>query len=321
MDKRLWFVALGALAVAGCKSDTVMGERYYVPAANPDPMVAPASKTVTGDEPIVTLPTTPVDQPAVKVAEYEPMTGVKSSGGVDSVAPAATAKGGVYVVQKGDTLGKIANKNGVKLADLMAANNLSERDAKRLQVGKKLTIPGGKVAAGSSKTTAKASKGGAEKAAVPAQLDSDGRYVVQSGDTPEKIARKNQVKLADLMKANGLDSDSAKRLQIGDKLIILGKSAAAPAATEVKPAEAKADETKTAITPALDATESTAAPVLPAEGAESNTKMVFVEEDSISLEDFAKKYKTTVEFLRANNAELESKTVLHKDEPVLVPAN
>ena len=51
-----------------------------------------------------------------------------------------------YVVQKGDILGRIANKFGVKVADLKKANGLT---SDKIVVGQKLVIPG-------AKTTAKA---------------------------------------------------------------------------------------------------------------------------------------------------------------------
>jgi LysM repeat protein len=60
-------------------------------------------------------------------------------------APAKTASaGGTYVVQKGDILGRIANKHGVKLADLKKANGLT---SDKIVVGQKLVIPGAKAEA------------------------------------------------------------------------------------------------------------------------------------------------------------------------------
>lgn len=55
---------------------------------------------------------------------------------------AKTAAGGnTYVVQKGDILGRIANKFKVKLADLKKANGLT---SDKIVVGQKLVIPGAK---------------------------------------------------------------------------------------------------------------------------------------------------------------------------------
>ena len=63
-----------------------------------------------------------------------------------------------------------------------------------------------------------------------------GTYIIQKGDYPERIARKHGVRLADLMRVNNLNEDSARRLRPGKKLIIpdarirtSGKRASAPA--------------------------------------------------------------------------------------------
>ena len=84
------------------------------------------------------------------------------AGGAKPVQKAAPAKavsatGGTYVVQKGDILGRIANKHGVKLADLKKANGLT---SDKIVVGQKLVIPGAKAEA----------KPAAVAAAKPAKL-------------------------------------------------------------------------------------------------------------------------------------------------------
>ncbi|NLB69890.1 MAG: LysM peptidoglycan-binding domain-containing protein [Lentisphaerae bacterium] len=52
----------------------------------------------------------------------------------------AAVKAGEYVVASGDTLGGIAQKHGVKLSDLIAANSI--KDPNIVRVGQKLVIPG-----------------------------------------------------------------------------------------------------------------------------------------------------------------------------------
>ncbi len=54
----------------------------------------------------------------------------------------------VYVVQTGDTLIPIANKFGVSVADIIAANG--SLDPASLQIGQRLTIPSGAVSPGAS---------------------------------------------------------------------------------------------------------------------------------------------------------------------------
>ncbi len=68
----------------------------------------------------------------------------------------------------------------------------------------------------------------ADKAAKPAEKS--GEYIVQKGDTPEIIARRNKVSLNSLMTANSLTEESARKLRVGQKLVIPGGTAVAPAA-------------------------------------------------------------------------------------------
>lgn len=57
-----------------------------------------------------------------------------------AAAPSGTVPGQKYVVKEGDTLADIANSFGVTVADLIAANNLTNPDV--IIVGQELIIPG-----------------------------------------------------------------------------------------------------------------------------------------------------------------------------------
>lgn len=57
-------------------------------------------------------------------------------------APAPAKRSVTHVVGKGETLGGIANRYGVNVATLKSANNI--KDERKLAVGQKLVIPGGK---------------------------------------------------------------------------------------------------------------------------------------------------------------------------------
>ena len=63
-----------------------------------------------------------------------------TSSSTTTVKPATTSinQGGTYVIQKGDTLGGIAKRSGVTVAELKAANNMT---SDRIIAGKSLTIP------------------------------------------------------------------------------------------------------------------------------------------------------------------------------------
>lgn len=100
---------------------------------------------------------------------------------------AAPADGSVYVVKSGDTLGGIAQKHGVRTADLAAANNLDVR--KPILVGQKLVIPAG---AGKKAGTAAASSSAAKpaastkKTAAPAAKSSSKTTAAKTSTTAAK---------------------------------------------------------------------------------------------------------------------------------------
>jgi LysM repeat protein len=166
---------------------------------------------------MATLP--PPIQPPMTTPAPEPMT-----------APEST--GAEYVVIKGDTLAKIAKKNGVSVRALEAANPSVQPT--KLKVGQKLTLPAG----GSAVSSASA-------AAAPGMATDTGSgetvYTVKSGDTLSKIAKRNGVTVKALESANGL---STTKIKVGQKLKIPGQAAAvsapAPAPVPVETAPAPA---------------------------------------------------------------------------------
>ena len=58
---------------------------------------------------------------------------------IRSASAAPSGSGGTYVVQRGDTLGRIAQKQGVSLSHLMSVNGLSRRST--IYPGQRLSIP------------------------------------------------------------------------------------------------------------------------------------------------------------------------------------
>ena len=136
------------------------------------------------------------------------------------VPPVATA-GTEYVVVQGDTLGKIAKKNGVTLKALEEAN--PGVVPTKLKVSQKLTIPDGGSAAPGVPAAAAA---GADAGPVI--------YTVKSGDTLSRIARQYGTTYKAIQSENNLPTTSIK---VGQKLKIPAKAeAAAPVATAPEPA-------------------------------------------------------------------------------------
>jgi len=143
------------------------------------------------------------------------------------VQPPVAQPGTEYVVVHGDTLGKIAKKNGVTLSALKAANPGIEPT--KLKVGQKLTIPAGGTAPG------------ATGASVGSDTGMGGEtYTVKSGDTLSKIAKAHGTTVKALRAENNLTTD---HILVGKKLKIPAKAEAAapaPAPAPVAPAPAPA---------------------------------------------------------------------------------
>jgi len=131
------------------------------------------------------------------------------------VEPTVAVGGAEYLVAKGDSLAKIAKKNGVTLKALQAAN--PGVVPTKLKVGQKLVIPAG------GKSSADA---GAPAAAVGGDTTTSS-YTVKSGDTLTKIAKAHGTTVKAIEAANGL---STTKIKVGQKLKIPSKGEAAAAA-------------------------------------------------------------------------------------------
>ncbi|MCB1085148.1 MAG: LysM peptidoglycan-binding domain-containing protein [Chlamydiia bacterium] len=106
----------------------------------------------------------------------------------------------VVTVEKGDVLEKIARSHGVSVDEIMKLNDLKNS---QLQIGQELKLPG------------KTQKSQGEK-----KEDGSKYYVVKGGDNPWTIARKNHMKVEELLRLNNMDEEKAKRLRPGDRLKI-----------------------------------------------------------------------------------------------------
>ena len=348
-------IALGLFFACGCKS-TVMDKREYRPVDDPgakapvQEVQAPAEQTGQTAAPAKKTVEQPVQDPQTPAA-FAPMEGSWSNEGLadsgkgkskatQKKAPRKirTAPNGVYVVKSGDTMGKIAYAHGVSLRVLLKANSMDLKAASRLRIGQKILIPGkdGKVNAQAA-AAAKAAPKTKERKLNTALLNADGTYTVKSGDNIPKIARKLGVKSKDLQNANNLSNEATRRLKIGQKLLVPGKSAAAMP-TQTAPADQQDDlskilkEAENTQNAAPAANTEAAAPAAPAaqpaqaaaETAAPATNVtgdsVFVELPAdITIEEFAKVNKTTVETLRKLNAEIPADGKLKAGMILFVP--
>jgi murein DD-endopeptidase MepM/ murein hydrolase activator NlpD len=148
-----------------------------------------------------------------------PETGLGSAVSPPMPVPNAVRPGRepFYVVQPGDNLFRIGRAYGLTAAELAAANEISNE--KLIHPGQVLVIPG---AAGS--------RGAVAVVATPRPtVASDGTYLVQAGDTLERIARRLGIPAAALLDANLLDNP--RRLRVGQRLKLPHPPTARPAAT------------------------------------------------------------------------------------------
>ncbi|MBO4532157.1 MAG: LysM peptidoglycan-binding domain-containing protein [Treponema sp.] len=119
-----------------------------------------------------------------------------------------------YKVEKGDTLYSISRKYQITVAELRAANNLSENDV--IKVGQKLKIPTADISnAAALATDNKATTSGS---ATLSSTRATKEYTVVKGDTMYSISKKNGMTLAEFMALNNLDSNSV--IKVGQKLKI-----------------------------------------------------------------------------------------------------
>ncbi len=199
---------LVAMLIQGCKRekpDTDLNPPPLDLSSNTLPMDYTNPLPAEVSNPPVVVP--PIDtNPSVALPAIAP---------VEPVAPVASSE---YIVVKGDTLAKIAKKNGVSLKALEAAN--PGVVPTKLKVNQKLVIPaGGKSATEAVSPTAAGAEAGGDI------------YTVKSGDTLTRIARKHGTTVKAIEAANNL---TTTKIKVGQKLKIPSKAeAAAPAPAPV----------------------------------------------------------------------------------------
>jgi LysM repeat protein len=216
-------VVIGGMLLQGCKdtakdqtkadnnATTTTPDTTAVAAGNSNPATAPTATTT--DVPPTVNPnisnayaaTTPTaastTQPMPPAVSTVP--GPKAQ---DLTQPAVPSDAREYVIASGDTLGKIARKNGVSLKTLKEANPGVE--ATKLRIGQKIEIPAAAMAA----NTASGATPGATADAAPGD---DAVYVVKSGDMLMKIAKRHGTSVKKIMAMNDLKTTS---IRAGQKL-------------------------------------------------------------------------------------------------------
>lgn len=119
-------------------------------------------------------------------------------------------------VKPGDSVWALANKHGVKVADVLRLNRLSP--SALIRPGQTLVLRG-EASTGAAKKPAAKPSGGAARPAASATV-----HTVKHGDTLSGIAHKYGVKVADLLKTNGIRN--AALIHPGQRITIKGASKA-----------------------------------------------------------------------------------------------
>jgi LysM repeat protein len=135
---------------------------------------------------------------SIVIPGYQPPAASNETASEEGGTPESSSEGGqvVHVVQAGQGLLEIATLYGVPVADIMAANGLTDQDI--LRIGQKLIIPGV-----------------TKRDVAAAQGDI---HIVQSGESLLSIALLYGVTVDELQQANGLDNPDA--IYVGQELII-----------------------------------------------------------------------------------------------------
>ncbi len=163
------------------------------------------------------------EAPVTAVASATPAIG-------SATAPVTSAiSGNSYTVKSGDSLWKIAKANNVSVASLKQANSLTSDS---LKVNQKLVIP---AAAATTPVTAPVTTANVGAWQPGMQVDNgQTTHIVDIGETVGSIAKKYNVSVAELMKANNISD--VKRVTVSQKLVIPSAAAPMPVLTTATPA-------------------------------------------------------------------------------------
>lgn len=154
-----------------------------------------------------------------KMAKAPSATPARTAETANPIAPVpavTTPKAGAgkqYSVRAGDNPTRIAEANGVKTADLLAANNLKEGTV--LHAGQELTIPTSKPA---TVETRKSEIPAKPQTNVPPTRTTPGVHIVRKGETATSIAKNYGLSAEELLKTNRITD--AKKIQLGQPLTI-----------------------------------------------------------------------------------------------------
>ena len=206
-------VFFAGMLIQGCRGEPAETE----PASGAAAVAAPDTNGTA-----VAAQASETNAPVPPPFEPVPTNTVAETGATPAPAPAPTTTR-AYTVVAGDSFYKIARANGVSLKALQAAN--PGVDSAKLKVGQVVQLPAGAEPGSTISSAAPTSASPAHRTtAAPRKAGS--RYVVKSGDTLDRIARKHGTTVQAIKATNGLTSD---RIAAGQTLTLPEPKAAAVA--------------------------------------------------------------------------------------------
>ena len=181
------------------------------PSTEPAPATpAPATPTPAPATP-TPVPATPTPAPSNNNSNNDSDNSSDSQVSQATATLAPTPEAITYAVQKGDSLWKIARRNGCSLQALMEVNRELLKNSDRIYPNQKLIIP-------TSDATPNVPLW-----QQPAALPNSGAYrtyKVQKGDSLWKIAHENGCSLEELIILNNISADRVKLIYPGWELLI-----------------------------------------------------------------------------------------------------
>jgi len=196
-------------------------QQSYSSSDLPPPVSAPQSYPVSGGVSGGGRGMSSYDPPAHPRLDTTGTVAQRSVAAAPAHAAPAPAKGTTIIVGTSDTLDGLAHRYHVSSAEILRANGY--KGPRALRPGQQLIIPARQTA--QTQPAAAPAPVAPKAAAAPA-----GAHYVNRGDTLMSIARRNNVTVAELARANGIAPTA--QLKIGSKIVIPAKKvASAPVAT------------------------------------------------------------------------------------------
>lgn len=129
----------------------------------------------------------------------------------------SSGTGTVHTVADGDTLSAIADRYGVSVEAIMAANSIT--DPTSLSVGQQLTIPGSGVL-GSTATPPAAIETSTPASASTPDASGQCAHEVVDGDVADGIAGALGITVEEIAALNNTTVDDLRSLSVGDVLVV-----------------------------------------------------------------------------------------------------